>query len=134
MDTCTFSYIAKKDFSPKTATGIERTWIDLKIECNRHGQGLAGAKYYKTISFQGPELFAVQLDQSVWYHDQNKWHRYQTASNVKYDKIQSSDLNPTRAMDDLTISDDDDEQPFSVEEGHNSSNNNSRTHSESSQR
>jgi len=46
---CTFSYISKEDFAPKTPTGLERTWLDLKLEFSRTGEGLAGAKYYKTI-------------------------------------------------------------------------------------
>lgn len=85
--TCTFSYIAAKDCAPKTATGVERGWLDLKIEFGRTGEGLAGATYYKTISDQGPQLFAVQLDESVWYHDAGAWHRYQTATDIKYGKI-----------------------------------------------
>jgi len=58
---CTFSYISKEDFAPKTPTGFERTWLDLKLEFSRTGEGLAGAKYYKTIV----------------------WHRYQTATNIQ---------------------------------------------------
>src|SRR5437868_4400502 len=49
-DTCTFSYISAKDFAPKTATGVQRSWFDLKLEFGRQGEGLPGAKYYKTIS------------------------------------------------------------------------------------
>jgi hypothetical protein len=65
-DTCTFSYVAVKDFATRTTTGIERSCLDLKLEFNRQGGGLPGAKYYKTISGKGPKLFAVQPDQSVW--------------------------------------------------------------------
>jgi hypothetical protein len=90
-DTCTFSYISKKDFAPKTATGVERSWFDLKIEFGRQGDGLSGAKYYKTVSKEGPQLFAVKLDQSVWYHDEGKWHKYQTATDVKYEEKKSND-------------------------------------------
>ncbi|CAF1180249.1 unnamed protein product [Rotaria sordida] len=107
-DMCTFSYISAKDYAPTTATGIERSWLDLKLEFNRKGDGLSGAKYYKTISVQGPQLFAVKMDQTVWYHDENKWHRYQTATDVKYDKIQLPDLNPRRTPLALTTIDDDD--------------------------
>jgi len=95
-DKCTFSYVSARDSAPKTATGIERSWLDLKLEFNRQGEGLPGAKYYKTISVQGPQLFAVKHDQTVWYHDANKWHRYQTATDVKYDKMHSGNLNPVR--------------------------------------
>jgi len=86
-EMCTFSYISKVDFAPKTAIGVERTWLDLKLEFNRTGEGLAGAKYYKRISEQGPQLFAVKLDNSVWYHDNGKWHRYQTATNIQFKNL-----------------------------------------------
>ncbi|CAF4214800.1 unnamed protein product, partial [Rotaria sp. Silwood2] len=92
-DTCTFSYIAAKDSAPKTATGIERSWLDLKIEFSRQGEGLAGAKYYKTISPEGPQLFAVKFDETVWYHDQNRWHKYQTARDIHYNILASANSN-----------------------------------------
>jgi hypothetical protein len=110
-DTCTFSYISKRDLAPKTATGIERSWLDLKIEFGLQGEGLPGAKYYKTVSEQGPELFAVKPDQSVWYHDENIWKRYQTATDVKYDQVYSTDLNPKRGGTFSSTPDDDDDEP-----------------------
>ncbi len=118
-DTCTFSYVASKDFAPRTTTGIERTWLDLKIEFSRKGEGLPGAKYYKTISEKGPELFAVKPDQTVWYHDADKWHRYQTATDVKYNKIHSADLAPERKISTSKSNgdDDDDDDPcFGVQD------------------
>ncbi|CAF1093827.1 unnamed protein product [Rotaria magnacalcarata] len=111
-DTCTFSYIAAKDSSPKIATGIERAWFDLKLEFKRRGEGLPGAKYYKTISVQGPQLFAVRMDQTVWYHDADIWHKYITARDIKYGKMQSSDLNPKPIIMPTAIIDDDDEPCF----------------------
>ncbi|CAF2723553.1 unnamed protein product [Rotaria sp. Silwood2] len=113
-DTCTFSYVAAKDSAPKTATGIERAWRDLKLEFSRKGDGLPGAKYYKTISVQGPQLFAVKIDQTVWYHDEDKWHMYQTATDVKYDKIQLPDLNPRRPT--LVSATTDDDEPCFCEQ------------------
>ena len=115
-DTCTFSYVAAKNSAPKTATGIEHTWLDLKLEFNRQWEGLAGAKYYQTISSQGPQLFAVKHDQIVWYHDENKWHRYQTATDVKHDKIHSENFNSKRATSVTTTDDDDDDEPYFGEE------------------
>jgi hypothetical protein len=114
-DTCTFSYVAAKDFAPRTTTGIERSWLDLKLEFNRQGEGLPGATYYKTISEQGPQLFAVRPDQTVWYHDENKWHKYITATNVTYDKVRSKDLNPIRPTPGSPV-DDDDEPGFGQED------------------
>jgi hypothetical protein len=130
-DTCTFSYVALKDSAPRTTKGIERSWLDLKIEFNRQGEGLPGAKYYKTISEQGPQLFAVKLDQTVWYHDANKWHRYQTATDVKYDKMHSEDLNPDRTTSVSTLDDDDDPR-FGEQDEAGSSDNYVRTFSNSS--
>jgi hypothetical protein len=112
-DTCTFSYISAKDFAPKTATGVERSWLDLKLEFSHQGEGLPGARYYKTISVQGPELFAVKHDQTVWYHDQNKWRKYIPATNIKYDKIHSNNLDPNRST--VAPTDDDDEPHFGEE-------------------
>ena len=116
-DTCTYSYVAEKDSQPKIATGIERRWLDLKIECSRQGEGLPGAKYYKTISAQGPELFAVKPDQTVWYHDENKWKQYRTAKDVKYGTIRSENLNPKRGTFSSTTDDDDDEPRFGQQDG-----------------
>ncbi|CAF1133536.1 unnamed protein product [Rotaria sordida] len=101
-DTCTFSYVATKDRAPKTPTGIECSWLDLKLEFNRQGDGVPGAKYYKTITKEGPQL-------------------YQTATDVKYDQIHSPDLNPRRGtFTSTTDDDDDDDEPrFGEEEGLN---------------
>jgi hypothetical protein len=132
-DTCTFSYVATKDLAPRTTTGIERSWLDLKLEFNRQGEGLPGATYYKTISEKGPELFAVKPDQTVWYHDANKWHRYKTATDVKYGKLHSANLHPEREISaskanvDDDGDDDVDEPCFGVQDEAKPSNNNIRT-------
>ncbi len=60
--------------------------MDLKREFDLPREGLSDARYYKKISAQGPLLFAVKPDQTVWYFDEDKWCRYQTATDVKYDK------------------------------------------------
>jgi len=85
-NTCTFSYIAISDSTLKIATGIECSWLDLKLQFNLQGEELPGARYYKTISAQGPILFAVKPDQTVWYYNEDIWYRYQTATDVKYDQ------------------------------------------------
>ncbi|CAF1035530.1 unnamed protein product [Adineta ricciae] len=115
QDTCTFSYISIRDCQPKIATGIERAWLDLKLEFSRQGEGLAGAKYYKTVSLQGPQLFAVKFDQTVWYHDNNEWHRYITATDIKYGVSYVPELNPRRDTFASTTTDGDDEPEYGVQ-------------------
>jgi hypothetical protein len=110
QDTCTFSYVRLLDSQPVTARGIERSWMDLKIEFGREGDGLAGAKYYKTISPRGPQLFAVKLDQTVWYHDKGKWQMYQSATDVKYDTYHSAEMHPRKSTFASTTDEDDDPQ------------------------
>ncbi|CAF1423789.1 unnamed protein product [Didymodactylos carnosus] len=85
MNTCTFTYISRETHLPRTTTGTEYAWEDLKILCNREGEGYPGAKYYKTISPEGPELFAVVNQTMVLYHDKGKWIRYLTAKNIQFD-------------------------------------------------
>jgi hypothetical protein len=82
---------------PKRVLGVERSWEELKIEMDRTGSGCPGATYFKTISFQGPQLFAVVNDDSVFYHDHGEWHRYITACDVKFGTMESSNPNPNRA-------------------------------------
>jgi hypothetical protein len=88
---------------PKRALGIERSWEELKEEMGRTGPGYPGAIYFKTISVQGPQLFAVVNDDSVFYHDHGKWHRYITAYDIKFGTIESTNPNPTRAMSEDTV-------------------------------
>ncbi|CAF1115825.1 unnamed protein product [Rotaria sp. Silwood1] len=82
---------------PKRALGIERSWEELKKEMGRTGSGYPGAIYFKTISVQGPQLFAVVNQNLVLYHDCGKWHRYITACDIKFGTIESSNPNPERA-------------------------------------
>ncbi|CAF0799958.1 unnamed protein product [Didymodactylos carnosus] len=84
MDTCSFTYISKQGHQQRRATGIERTWEDLKSECGRTGDGCPNAKHYLRIGKVGPELFTVTKDELVFYHDDGQWHQYITAKNIKY--------------------------------------------------
>jgi hypothetical protein len=83
---------------PKRALGIERSWEDLKEEMGRTGSGYPGAIYFKTISAQGPQLFAVVNADSVFYHDNGRWYRYITACDIKFDTMESNDPNPARTI------------------------------------
>jgi hypothetical protein len=96
MDTCQFSYISLKTYLQTTAIGIERAWDSLKMEFDRSGPGIPGATYYKTISAQGPQLFAVVDENQVFYHDKGQWFRYITATDVKFGQMNTTD-DPQRA-------------------------------------
>jgi hypothetical protein len=78
---------------PKRVLGIERSWEELKEEMCRTDPGYPGAIYFKTISVQGPQLFAIVNDDSVFYHDLRKWHRYITACDIKFGTMESSNPN-----------------------------------------
>jgi hypothetical protein len=88
---------------PKQVLGIEHSWEELKEELGRTGTGYPGATYFKTISYQGPQLFAVVDDNSVFYHDHGQWYRYITACDIKFGRIESSNTNPKRATNDETV-------------------------------
>ena len=88
---------------PKRVVGIERSWEELKEELGRTGPGCPGAFHFKTISYQGPQLFAVVNDNSVFYHDQGQWYRYITACDIKFGTMESSNPNPDRATSDETV-------------------------------
>ncbi len=81
---------------PKHVLGIERSWEELKEEMDRTGPGYPGAIYFKTISYQGPQLFAVVNDDSVFYHDHGEWYQYITAYDIKFGTMKSSNPNPDR--------------------------------------
>jgi hypothetical protein len=57
-DACTFSFISAEDSAPKTATGIERSWLDLKLEFHRQGEGLPGVGMQRTRTFRFSEVSA----------------------------------------------------------------------------
>jgi hypothetical protein len=100
MDTCQFTYVAKKDDLKKTAVGVEQSWDVLCVKLNREGPGLSGGTHYFTISVEGPELFAVDASGSnVYYHHEGQWHRYITACDIKFDTIDDAGMGcPPRAV------------------------------------
>lgn len=110
VDTCEFSYISRVDSLPKQVLGIERSWEQLKLELDRTGSGYPGAIYFKTITYQGPQLFAVVDDGTVLYHEGNGWHRYITAFDVRFGTMESTNLNPPRATSDTVITGQDRDQ------------------------
>ena len=83
MEACQFSYVQRNTFLPVTALGFETSWEELKAEFKYHGPGYPGAAYYKTISFKGPESFAVVNNEWVLYYENEGWHRYISGTDVK---------------------------------------------------
>lgn len=94
MNTCEFYYIRRRDNLPIRAKGIEKSWTELQQEFGRDGPGYPGATYYRTISLEGPQLFAVVNKKWVLYHDNGKWHRYISACDLKFETIHENELNP----------------------------------------
>jgi hypothetical protein len=99
MNTCEFYYIRRRDNLPIQAKGIEKTWSELQREFGRNGPGYPGASYFKTISSEGPELFAVVNQRWVLYHDGGKWHRYITACDIKFETIHDNKPNAKQTKD-----------------------------------
>lgn len=99
MNICEFYYIRRRDNLPIQAKGIEKTWAELQREFGRIGPGYPGATYFKTISPEGPELFAVVNEKWVLYHDGGKWHRYITACDIKVQSIRDNKSNGKQAID-----------------------------------
>ena len=99
MNTCEFYYIRRRDNLPIQAKGIEKSWSELQREFGRNGPGYPGAVYFKTISSEGPELFAVVNQKWVLYHDGGKWHRYVTACDIKFQSIRENKSNAKQQMD-----------------------------------
>ncbi|CAF1255831.1 unnamed protein product [Adineta ricciae] len=86
MDTCQFTFIGHTD-TIRTALGVEQSWDVLCERLNRTGTGLLGGTHYFTISYEGPELFAVDRSHDtigVYYHDLGEWHRYITARDIRF--------------------------------------------------
>lgn len=102
MDTCEFSYISRADSMPKRVLGIEQSWEELKRDMGRTGPGCPGGVYFKTISVQGPQLFAVVNNNFVYYHENDRWYRYITACDIKFGMMECNNNNITRATDDRT--------------------------------
>ena len=99
MNTCEFYFIRRRDNLPIQTTGIEKSWSELQLEFGRTGPGYPGATYYKTISSEGPELFAVVNKKWVLYHDEGKWHRYITACDIKFETILNNQFNSKPVID-----------------------------------
>jgi hypothetical protein len=99
MDTCEFTYIAKATELIRTAKGVEQSWDVLCAKFDREGPGLPGGTHYCTTSIEGPQLFAVDASgANVYYHDMGKWHRYITASNIKFGTMMDDGMGcPPRA-------------------------------------
>ena len=97
MDTCRFSYVQKVTALPITAFGVERSWEQLQVEFDRHGPGYPSATYFKTISLKGPQLFAVVNNAWVLYHDNEQWHRYISATDIKLGRMNTMLDEPERA-------------------------------------
>ncbi|CAF1255742.1 unnamed protein product [Adineta ricciae] len=86
MDTCQFTYINNADMI-RTALGVEQSWEVLCERLNRTGLGLPNGTHYLTISYEGPELFAVDKSGEtidVYYHDLGIWYRYITARDIHF--------------------------------------------------
>jgi hypothetical protein len=97
MDTCQFSFTQRTTFLPVTTLGFERSWEQLQMEFNCHGSGYPGASYYKTISLRGPALFAVVNDTWVLYYENEAWHRYISAADIKFGRMNIMPAEPKRA-------------------------------------
>ena len=81
---------------PRHVLGVEQSWEELKRDMGRTGPGYPGAIYFKTISVQGPQLFAVVNEDTVFYHENEQWHRYITACDIKFGVIDSTNSNMVR--------------------------------------
>ena len=69
----------------------------MKTEFSQTGSGYPGAIYFKTISADGPQLFAVVDDKLVFYHENDCWHRYLTATYIKFGILLSNNSNVTHS-------------------------------------
>jgi hypothetical protein len=97
LETCSFNYTSEMGNESRCATGVESSWYDLKREFNRKGENCRpGASYYRTISVEGPFLFAVVKGKYVFYHDAGKWTQYESANSIKFGVINSPSLHPPR--------------------------------------
>ncbi|CAF1273868.1 unnamed protein product [Adineta steineri] len=99
LDTCSFNYTSNMYNETRHATGIESSWYDFKHEFDRIGDSCgSGASYYRTISVEGPLLFAVIKDKYVFYHDAGKWAQYRSANNVTFGVLKLTSLHPRRSV------------------------------------
>lgn len=82
---CHFTFIAASSEATIHVTGVERSWDYLKLEFDRHSDGLFNkeTKYYQTL-YAGPRIFAVDDQNKVYYHEQEKWIEYISSRDVRY--------------------------------------------------
>ena len=97
MDTCQFSFVQRTTYLPVTALGFEQSWEEIKVAFGYHGPGYPGATYYKTISLRGPEMFAVVNNEWVLYYEDEQWHRYISATDIKLGRMNIMLAEPERA-------------------------------------
>ena len=92
VEICQYTFTSVQTTETIYVTGRESSWYDLKRQFNRQGGKLnSPASYYQRISVNGPELFAIRNDRSVFYHNNDQWHKYVTAQNVECHLSQSSE-------------------------------------------
>ncbi|CAF1093266.1 unnamed protein product [Adineta steineri] len=81
-------------FTDNSNFGVARTILgvfDLCMEFNRNGPScpVRNAVHFKRVGLVGPELFAVCLDTlQIFYHDEDQWHQYQSARNIRFGRSQ----------------------------------------------
>jgi hypothetical protein len=98
LDTCQFNFTSMVDLRTKQVIGIESSWYDLKREFSREGDGCKQrASYYRTISADGPQLFAVDDDHAVYYHHDDVWSLYLSGRILKFGIMNSVDPHPPRS-------------------------------------
>ncbi len=91
---CEFSFFSTDDGQFVLTKGIESSWYDLKRKFNRQGPECnSTASYYEKTSQRGPQLFAIVSKTSVYYHYNNKWHKYRSADNIKCNILPLSNPN-----------------------------------------
>jgi hypothetical protein len=102
MDTCQFTFISRQSDVRRTVVGVEQSWEVLCAKLKRDGPGLPNGTHYFTISFYGPQLFAIDADGTgVYYHDCGQWCRYVTASDIIFGAIPDTGTGcPPRETDD----------------------------------
>ena len=99
MNTCEFCFIWRRTNKPIKVKGIEIPWPELQLEFGCTGAGYLGATHYKTISSDGPQLFAVVDKKWALYYEGGTWRRYTTARDFKFDAIHHDRLNSKEATE-----------------------------------
>lgn len=97
IEICQFTFIGAQTLKIMNVTGRESSWYDLKRQFNRQGGKLNfPASYYRKISDNGPELFAIRNDRSVYYQNDSEWHKYTTARDIECHLRPSSGSNSAK--------------------------------------